>query len=123
MDTSQYIGLFPADDISYYAEYPAAKDAACELFGVFDFSELPLCVPTSEKPPEPLILANSRSFLVPEVEEEAPAPEAFACGECSRTFQKRRYLKDHLKIHRDERPFQCQECEFSFKFIAVWKDN
>ena len=43
----------------------------------------------------------------------------FKCHLCEKAFSKRWKLNTHLKVHTDERPFECSLCVMTFK----WKKN
>jgi uncharacterized Zn-finger protein len=45
------------------------------------------------------------------------------CNECKKSFYSRVQLVNHLKLHRDERPFPCELCSASFKFKAKLKSH
>ena len=36
------------------------------------------------------------------------------CGKCEKTFEKNAYLKIHMRIHSDLRPYICESCPSSF---------
>ena len=44
-------------------------------------------------------------------------PKPFKCPyeKCTKRFQKTNYLKQHIRVHTMETPFQCNLCERKFK--------
>lgn len=38
----------------------------------------------------------------------------YACSVCSKHFKTEQYLKMHMVIHSDEKPFHCDKCSASF---------
>ena len=46
---------------------------------------------------------------------------SFACRECSKTFKKAEYLRIHLRIHSEDRPYKCESCVSTFKVPSALK--
>ncbi|GBO45171.1 hypothetical protein AVEN_14702-1 [Araneus ventricosus] len=42
-------------------------------------------------------------------------PNHYKCGKCSEEFSHEWTLKDHLVVHCEVRPFECEHCDSSFK--------
>ena len=38
----------------------------------------------------------------------------FVCDECDKKFKSSQDLKQHLRCHTGERPFKCDKCKMSF---------
>ena len=47
--------------------------------------------------------------------EKQDMPGVFTCQQCSKVFNRLRYLKKHVETHRLEKKFLCDECGKSFK--------
>ena len=43
------------------------------------------------------------------------APDTFACGMCSAKLKNKRNYDTHMKRHRGELPFKCDECPKTFQ--------
>ena len=39
------------------------------------------------------------------------------CGICQKVFPKHGQLRIHVQIHYFERPFKCEACSVSFRFV------
>ncbi|GIY73886.1 hypothetical protein CDAR_601061 [Caerostris darwini] len=45
---------------------------------------------------------------------ESTAQPNFSCEFCAKSFNRRRYLLDHLNIHTGKRPYVCKFCSKNF---------
>ena len=43
------------------------------------------------------------------------------CGVCNKTFQRTKYLKEHMKVHVEDLPFKCSLCGERFKWRSSCK--
>ncbi|GBL94099.1 hypothetical protein AVEN_46639-1 [Araneus ventricosus] len=46
-------------------------------------------------------------------------PNRYKCGECSDEFSHEWKLKEHLVVHWEVKPFECEHCDLAFK----WKKH
>ncbi|GBN29550.1 hypothetical protein AVEN_59125-1 [Araneus ventricosus] len=46
-------------------------------------------------------------------------PSQYKCGECSEEFSHEWKLKEHLVVHWELKPFECEHCDLSYK----WEKN
>jgi len=47
----------------------------------------------------------------------------YECPDCGRKFVRSDYLKEHRRVHSNERPFLCMECGLSFKAPSHLRDH
>ncbi|XP_048000523.1 oocyte zinc finger protein XlCOF6-like isoform X2 [Leguminivora glycinivorella] len=47
-------------------------------------------------------------------------PLKFPCSMCDKVFDSNNILKDHIRTHTGERPFQCSRCPAQFRQPALW---
>ena len=46
-----------------------------------------------------------------------PGLKIFKCEECHKTFKDKKYLKQHVIIHKKDKPFKCFHCPKLFKAL------
>ena len=50
-----------------------------------------------------------------------PGLKIFQCGECHKTFKHQKYLKQHVIVHKKDKPFKCLHCPKLFKAMKYLK--
>lgn len=55
-----------------------------------------------------------KNFLPPETANHSKSDGAFKCDHCGKLFTRNWYLKQHIKLHLNEKPFACSHCEKRF---------
>ncbi|XP_068423121.1 gastrula zinc finger protein XlCGF26.1-like [Clinocottus analis] len=48
--------------------------------------------------------------------EDVSIEKPFGCSECTKAFNDRGNLRNHMRIHTGEKPFSCSQCEKRFRF-------
>ena len=50
-------------------------------------------------------------------------PPPYECDECHRTFNERRYLKTHRRIHSGDKPYTCEICSKTFTLVSYLRKH
>ena len=50
-----------------------------------------------------------------------PGLKIFKCEECHKTFKDKKYLKQHVIVHKKDKPFKCFHCPKLFKALKYLK--
>ena len=50
-----------------------------------------------------------------------PGLKIFQCGECHKTFKHQKHLKQHVIVHKKDKPFKCLHCPKLFKAMKYLK--
>ena len=112
--------LFAAS-VEISAEYRKALDSPFCGLNSPDVISLESPLQAFDAPLPVQILSHGRDFNLPVLGVELFRP-VFSC-DCGQTFLKKRYLKDHQRVHSDERPYQCPQCMAAFKFKSHLNDH
>nr|XP_015828907.2 gastrula zinc finger protein XlCGF8.2DB [Nothobranchius furzeri] len=76
-----------------------------------------------EERSEPASCLNSAETNKGSDTKHSSEKKLYKCTECSKTFKRRQYLLQHIRIHTGEKPFICSFCDAAFTWKHVLENH